>query len=123
VAQAAGPARPALRLLRLVPARSSVRVRSGTVYKGCVEGTSRIMEHVYTRANPPACPTGSFAATWNQVGQQEPPGPPGLSLFARVDNTGVLHQHSAGVTETKDPSFTGLYHVFFPQTSRTALWW
>jgi len=29
---------------------------SGTTYQGCVVGTSRILEHVYTRANPPACP-------------------------------------------------------------------
>ena len=47
---------------------------SGTVFKGCIEGTNRTMEHVYTRTNPPACPSGSFAATWNQVGQQGPPG-------------------------------------------------
>lgn len=47
---------------------------SGTVYRGCVVGTSRTMEHVYTRANPPNCPSGSFRATWNQAGQQGPSG-------------------------------------------------
>jgi hypothetical protein len=52
---------------------------SGTVYKGCIEGTSRVLEHVYTRANPPPCPSGSFAATWNQVGQSTA-GPSGLDL-------------------------------------------
>jgi hypothetical protein len=36
-------------------------------------------------------------------------------LFARVDETGTLHQHSAGVTVTKDSSFTGVYHVDFPE--------
>jgi hypothetical protein len=50
---------------------------SGTVYNGCVAGTSRTMEHVYSRANPPACPSGSFRATWNAVGQQGPQGPVG----------------------------------------------
>ena len=58
------------------------------------------------------CASGDGQLSWNIQG---PRGPAGLSLFARVDNTGVLHQHSAGVTETKDPSFTGLYHVFFTQ--------
>ena len=52
---------------------------SGTTYQGCVVGTSRILEHVYTRSNPPACPTGTFGATWNAVGQQGPPGPQGPS--------------------------------------------
>ena len=47
---------------------------SNTVYKGCVVGSSRTMEHVYTKANPPNCPSGSFRATWNQVGQQGPSG-------------------------------------------------
>jgi hypothetical protein len=56
---------------------------SGTVYQGCVVGTSRILEHVYTRANPPACPTGSFAATWNQAGQQ---GPSGVVSMVRFDS-------------------------------------
>ena len=55
---------------------------SGTTYQGCVVGTSRILEHVYTRANPPACPAGSFAATWNQAGQQ---GPSGVVSMARFD--------------------------------------
>ena len=50
---------------------------SGTVYNGCVQGTSRTMEHVYTRSNPPACPSGGFRATWNQVGQQGPQAPQG----------------------------------------------
>jgi hypothetical protein len=47
---------------------------SGTVYKGCVTGSSRTMEHVYTKSNPPRCPSGSFSATWNAVGQQGPSG-------------------------------------------------
>jgi hypothetical protein len=55
---------------------------SGTVYKGCVAGTSRVLEHVYTRANPPACPAGSFRATWNQAGQ---PGPSGVVSMAHFD--------------------------------------
>jgi len=76
---------------------------SGTVYKGCVEGTSRVMEHVYTRANPPACPSGSFAATWNQVGQQGPPGPrgpagPGLLAWAYVNANGTVASRSGNVT-------------------------
>ena len=58
---------------------------SGTVYNGCVVGTSRTMEHVYTRTNPPACPRGSFRATWNQVGQRGPQGPSGVVTMARFD--------------------------------------
>lgn len=58
---------------------------SGTVYKGCIQGTSRTMEHVYTRSNPPACPTGSFRATWNQVGQPGPQGPSGVVSMASFD--------------------------------------
>jgi hypothetical protein len=50
---------------------------SATVYTGCVEGTSRTLEHVYTRSNPPPCPSGDLKATWNAVGQQGPPGPVG----------------------------------------------
>jgi hypothetical protein len=41
---------------------------SSTVYRGCVEGSSRTLAHVYTRSNPPTCPSGSFPATWNQQG-------------------------------------------------------
>ena len=70
---------------------------SGTVYNGCVEGTSRILEHVYTRANPPACPTGSFAASWNQVGQQGPPGL-GLLAWAYVNANGTVASSSGNVT-------------------------
>ncbi len=70
---------------------------SGTVYKGCIEGTSRIMEHVYTRTNPPGCPTGSFPATWNQVGQQGPPGP-GLLAWAYVNANGTVASSSGNVT-------------------------
>lgn len=55
---------------------------SGTVYKGCIEGTGRIMGHVYTRTNPPACPHGSFAATWNQAGQQGPSGVVSMAQYA-----------------------------------------
>jgi hypothetical protein len=50
---------------------------SGSVYKGCIEGTARTMEHVYTRTNPPACPSGSFAASWPG---QTTAGPSGLDL-------------------------------------------
>jgi hypothetical protein len=54
---------------------------AATVYKGCIEGSSRTLMHVYTQASPPACPSGSFAAHWNQQGPQGiqgPPGPPGV---------------------------------------------
>src|SRR5690348_18453423 len=76
---------------------------SGTVYKGCVEGTSRVMEHVYTRANPPSCPSGSFAATWNQVGQQGPlqprgPAGPGHLGWAYVNLRGTRTSSSGHVT-------------------------
>lgn len=47
---------------------------SATVYKGCIEGSTRTLRNVYTR-NPPACPSGTFRATWNEQG---PPGPPGV---------------------------------------------
>src|SRR5690242_10902940 len=70
---------------------------SGTVYKGCIEGTSRTMEHVYTRTNPPPCPTGSLAATWNQVGQQGLPGP-GLLAWAYVNANGTVASSSGNVT-------------------------
>ena len=70
---------------------------SGTVYKGCIEGTSRTMEHVYTRTNPPPCPTGSLAATWNQVGQQGPSGP-GLLAWAYVNANGTVASSSGNVT-------------------------
>jgi hypothetical protein len=58
------------------------------------------------------CAVHDSQLSWNSQG---PRGPRGLSLFARVDETGKLHQHSAGVTATKDPAFTGVYHVDFPQ--------
>ncbi len=47
--------------------------------------------------------------------RHRPAGPAGLSAFARVDQLGGLHQHSAGVTSTKDPGFTGVYYVDFTQ--------
>jgi hypothetical protein len=50
---------------------------TNTAYRGCVEGSSRTLEHVYTRTSPPSCPSGSFAATWNQQGPQGIQGPPG----------------------------------------------
>ncbi len=58
------------------------------------------------------CAAHDSKLTWNAQGPQ---GQPGLSLFARADQTGALHQHSPGVTVVKDTSFTGVYHVFFPQ--------
>ena len=58
------------------------------------------------------CAAHDSKLTWNAQGPQ---GRPGLSLFARADQTGALHQHSLGVTVVKDTSFTGVYHVFFPQ--------
>jgi hypothetical protein len=36
-------------------------------------------------------------------------------LFARVDQTGVVHQHTPGVTVTKTANFLGVYQVTFPQ--------
>lgn len=51
---------------------------TATVYKGCVTGTSRTMEHVYSRTSPPACPLGSFRATWNQTGPRGPQGIQGI---------------------------------------------
>lgn len=64
------------------------------------------------------CAAHDRQLTWNSqgpAGPQGPRGPQGLSLFARADQTGTLHQHSPGVTVIKDTSFTGVYHVFFPQ--------
>jgi hypothetical protein len=64
------------------------------------------------------CDAHDSRLTWNAQGPAGPRGPAGakgLSLFARVDQAGTLHQHSAGVTVTKDKTFTGVYHVFFAQ--------
>jgi hypothetical protein len=61
------------------------------------------------------CAAHDGQLAWNSHGPAGSQGPQGLSLFARVDQTGALHQHSPGVTVTKDTSFTGLYHVFFPR--------
>jgi hypothetical protein len=67
------------------------------------------------------CAAHDRQLTWNSQGPagsqgpRGPRGPQGLSLFARADQTGTLHQHSPGVTVIKDTSFTGVYHVFFPQ--------
>ena len=58
------------------------------------------------------CAAHDSKLTWNAQGPQ---GRPGLSLFARADQTGALHQHSPAVTVVKDTSFTGVYHVFFVQ--------
>lgn len=64
--------------------------------------------------------TGGTGATWatGATGAVGPPGTvgaAGLSLFARVDQTGALHQHSAGVTASKNVAFTGIYTVTFTQ--------
>lgn len=61
------------------------------------------------------CAAHDSQLSWNRRGPRGPRGSKGLSLFARADEAGTLHQHSAGVTVTKDPSFSGVYHVFFPQ--------
>jgi hypothetical protein len=53
------------------------------VDRGCITGTNRIMEHVFTRPHPPACPPGSFATDWNQVGPQGPPGPSGVASMTQ----------------------------------------
>jgi hypothetical protein len=53
-------------------------VTSTSTYHGCVEGTSRTLEHVYT-SKTPTCPSGSFAANWNQTGPQGPAGRQGLA--------------------------------------------
>jgi hypothetical protein len=47
-----------------------------TVYHGCVVGTTRAVEDVYT-SKTPACPKGSFAVTWNQQGPAGPQGATG----------------------------------------------
>ena len=72
------------------------------------------------------CARHDRTLTWNTVGPQGPqgpqgqqgqqgqPGPAGVSMFARVDDTGVLHQHSPGVTLTPS-GFTGVVYVNFPQ--------
>jgi hypothetical protein len=60
-------------------------VTSTLTYHGCVIGTSRTLEHVYT-SKTPTCPSGSFAANWNQTGPrgpQESRDHPGLPRQAR----------------------------------------
>ena len=63
----------------------------------------------------PPGPTGTTGATGatGATGLAGPPGPAGISLFARVDETGALHQHSPGVSASKDSTFQGVYHVDF----------
>ncbi len=48
-------------------------------------------------------------------GSQGRQGPQGLTLFARVDETGALHQHSPGVLASKSSILAGAYYVDFPQ--------
>lgn len=55
-------------------ALASTASTNSVVYHGCVAGTTRVLEHVYSRSNPPACPSGSFAISWNQQGPQGNPG-------------------------------------------------
>jgi hypothetical protein len=52
-------------------------VTSNSVYHGCVETGSRILENVHTK--PVTCPAGTLAVTWNQTGPQGPQGIPGPS--------------------------------------------
>ncbi|MFT4262277.1 MAG: hypothetical protein QM572_02750 [Nocardioides sp.] len=53
----------------------------------------------------PTGPTGATGAA----------GADGVSLFARVDETGALHQHSPGVTVTKNANYAGIYYVKFSE--------
>jgi hypothetical protein len=104
-------------------------VATGVAYAANINSTITVCVHhngggLYRASS---CAAGDGQLTWNVQGPRGPrglpgpqgspgpQGPAGLSLFARVDNTGVLHQHSAGVSESKDSTFTGLYHVFFTQ--------
>lgn len=70
------------------------------------------------------CHKGQQSLSWNQqgpigaqgqTGLQGTQGSPGLSLFARVDETGALYQHSPGVTVSKNSKFKGIYTVTFTQ--------
>jgi hypothetical protein len=67
-------------------------VTSTPTYHGCVVGTSRTLERVYT-SKTPTCPTGSFAANWNQTGPRGAPGvttagPGGLDVIEVSNTTG-----------------------------------
>lgn len=61
-------------------------VTSTPTYHGCVVGTSRTLEHVFTLKTP-TCPSGSFAAKWNQTraaGTGRPAGSAGAAGTGRA---------------------------------------
>ena len=123
--------------LTVTAADAAVTAGGANVINGCVSNSSRVLR-VLKNGNT-RCGRGSTAISWNQAGPQGPAGaqgpagpagaqgpagpagpagpqgPAGTSLLARVDNKGTLHQHSAGVTVSVDPSFSNLYYVNFPQ--------
>jgi hypothetical protein len=59
------------------------------------------------------CAAHDSSLTWNVKGPAGPQGTPGLSLFVRADETGAVHEHSAGVTVHHEG--TGFYIVTFKQ--------
>jgi hypothetical protein len=89
-------------------------IASAATYMATTSATITVCVHhsgggLYRAAH---CAAHDSKLSWNVQG---PRGPAGVSLFARVDENGGLHEHSAGVTASKDSSFTGVYRVFFPQ--------
>jgi hypothetical protein len=96
-------------------ADAAVTAAASTTIHGCVNRSTRVLSVPKSGGK---CKSGRTAISWNRTGPKGstgPAGPAGLSLFARVDETGALHQHSAGVTASADPSFAGVYHVHFTQ--------
>jgi hypothetical protein len=57
-------------------ATAKAATSSSTTYHGCVVGTTRVVEDVFTNKTP-TCPSGSFAATWNAQGPAGATGPAG----------------------------------------------
>jgi hypothetical protein len=79
-------------------------VTSTPTYHGCVVGTSRTLEHVYT-SKTPTCPSGSFAAKWNQTGPRGPQGiqgPPGPAGPSTAGPAGLDEQEVTGVSGTNN---------------------
>jgi hypothetical protein len=89
----------------------SSQVKPGAIGYGNLSAGAKKKLQGATGATGANGATGATGAT----GGTGPAGPAGISLFARVDQTGALHQHTAGVTVTKNGLFLGVYKVTFVQ--------
>ena len=96
---------------------SSSQIKPGSIGYANLSSSAKKRLAGPTGATGATGPTGATGAAGpaGPAGAAGTPGAAGLSLFVRADQTGAMHQHTAGASVVKNSVFTGLYKVTFTQ--------